>query len=594
MHAQPAVLRDYALLADGERGALVGPDGTMAWLCFPRWDSPAVFDSLIGGAGEYVVRPTGRWVYGGYYEDGLIWRNRWTTDQGRVECRDALALPGSASQARVIRMVTAHSAPAEVLVRLALRSDFGRDGVRDLHRDDEGSWRGKLGNGSFCWTGAPEAKVVRSGPHDDLVHTLVLPENGSRELVLTLSAAADLAPGNDPREAWRQTEQAWHQRLGPHRTSRLAARDVRHGRAVLHGLSSASGGMVAAATLGLPERARAGRNYDYRYAWVRDQCFAGHAGASADDPVLLDGSLSFVTARLIDDGPSLSPAYRVDGSPVPDERRLALAGYPGGQATVGNWVNSQFQLDSFGNALSLLATAERVQGLTPDQWRAVSLAAQAVSERQHDPDSGIWEIEPRLWTQSRLQCVAGLRAVAGLHRATPVEARRWAAQADRLLAEAVRVGLHPSGRWQRSPDDPRVDAALLLPAVRGALPVHDPRTQATLAAVLDTLVEDGHCYRFQHGNRPLAQTEGAFLLCGFLMSLSLLDQGQLPEAVGWFERTRAAVGPPGLLSEEYDVHQRQLRGNLPQAFVHALLIEAAARLDKALSQPASPPERRSA
>jgi GH15 family glucan-1,4-alpha-glucosidase len=206
----------------------------------------------------------------------------------------------------------------------------------------------------------------------------------------------------------------------------------------------------------------------------------------------------------------------------------------------------------------------------------------------------MWEIEPRHWTQSRLQCVAGLRAVSALPRAGSAEASAWAALADSLLRDATQVGLHPSGRWQRSPDDPRVDSALLLPAVRGAVDVQDPRTRATLAAVLETLVQDGYCYRFQHGEHPLDHTEGAFLLCGFLLSLSLLDQGRLPEAVSWFERTRAAAGPPGLLSEEYDVVQRQLRGNLPQAFVHALLIETATRLNSALTRPSTPSERTSA
>jgi GH15 family glucan-1,4-alpha-glucosidase len=126
-----------------------------------------------------------------------------------------------------------------------------------------------------------------------------------------------------------------------------------------------------------------------------------------------------------------------------------------------------------------------------------------------------------------------------------------------------------------------VDAALLLPAIRGVLPASDPRTVATLRAIDAELVQDGYCYRFRHGDQPLALAEGSFLLCGFLMALALLDQGDVSAATGWFERTRAAVGPPGLLTEEYDVGQRQLRGNLPQAFVHALLIETAHRLDLA-------------
>ncbi|WP_264001054.1 glycoside hydrolase family 15 protein, partial [Mycobacterium pseudoshottsii] len=138
--------------------------------------------------------------------------------------------------------------------------------------------------------------------------------------------------------------------------------------------------------------------------------------------------------------------------------------------------------------------------------------------------------------------------------------------------------VHPSGRWQRAPDDPRVDAALLVPALRGAVPPDDPRSTATLRAVLGELEDDGYVYRFRHDERPLAEAEGAFLLCGFWAALACLQQGDMVRATRYFERNRAGCGPPGLFGEEYDVEQRQLRGNLPQAFVHALLIETSLRV----------------
>jgi GH15 family glucan-1,4-alpha-glucosidase len=138
--------------------------------------------------------------------------------------------------------------------------------------------------------------------------------------------------------------------------------------------------------------------------------------------------------------------------------------------------------------------------------------------------------------------------------------------------------LHRSGRWQRSASDERLDAALLLPPLRGAIAASDPRTLATLRAYTDELTQDGYAYRYRPDERPLGQAEGAFLLCGFILSLALAEQGDAVAAGRWFERNRAACGPPGLLSEEFDVEQRQLRGNLPQAFVHALLLECAATL----------------
>jgi GH15 family glucan-1,4-alpha-glucosidase len=206
----------------------------------------------------------------------------------------------------------------------------------------------------------------------------------------------------------------------------------------------------------------------------------------------------------------------------------------------------------------------------------VEAAVDAIGQRGGEADAGIWELEPRRWTHSRLTCVAGLRAIA---RYAPAgQGARWNTLADAILADADGDCLHPSGRWQRSPEDPRVDAALVLPAVRGAIPAHDPRTRATLAAVLDELSRDEFVYRFRLGDLPLGEGEGAFLLCGFAASLALHQQGDEARANRWFERSRSGCGSPGLLAEEYDVEQRQLRGNLPQAFVHAMLLEAATRL----------------
>ncbi|TMD91758.1 MAG: glycoside hydrolase family 15 protein, partial [Chloroflexi bacterium] len=185
------------------------------------------------------------------------------------------------------------------------------------------------------------------------------------------------------------------------------------------------------------------------------------------------------------------------------------------------------------------------------------------------------EIEPRRWTHSRLVCAAGLRAVAA-RRGAGAHSAGWSALADALVAGCAATATHPSGRWQRAADDPRVDAALLLPALRGAVPADDPRTLATLRAVEAELTTDGYAYRYRPDARPLGEAEGAFLLCGFVMSLAVGQQGDAVGAARWFERNRAACGPPGLYSEEFDVEQRQLRGNLPQAFVHALLLECAA------------------
>jgi GH15 family glucan-1,4-alpha-glucosidase len=335
----------------------------------------------------------------------------------------------------------------------------------------------------------------------------------------------------------------------------------------MRGLTSRQGdGMVAAATTSLPEHSEAGRNYDYRYAWIRDQCYAGCAAAAAGATDLFDAAVRFVSARLLADGPELSPAYTVVGGPVPDQRTLPLPGYPGADVRIGNHVNQQFQLDAFGEVLRLLSAANQAGRLDDDGRRAAKLAVDSIEARWDQRDAGIWELDADWWTHSRLMCIAGLRA--------------WHADglADTILEATTARCTHRSGRWQRSADDARVDASLLLGAVRNALPPTDPRSIATLAAVADQLTEDGYVYRFRADERPLGQAEGAFTLCGFWMSQAWHALGHDMTAARWFERTRATCGPPGLLTEEVDVAQRQLRGNFPQAFVHAALLECAATL----------------
>ena len=401
---------------------------------------------------------------------------------------------------------------------------------------------------------------VAAGAHHDLV------------LELSDRTLPDDLP--DPDVTWAGTQAAWRNAVPRFDTS-AAPHDTRHSYTVLRGLTSVDGGMVAAATMSLPERAEQGRNYDYRYVWIRDQCYAGQAVAAEGPHPLLDDAVAFVAGRILDDGPNLTPAYTTTGGRVPDECPLDLPGYPGGYDILGNHVNAQFQLDAFGEALLLFAAAARHDRLEPDHWRAVTVTVAAVEKRWREPDTGIWELDEHRWAHSRLICSAGLRAVAGC--TSGADAAAWSTLADLILADAADC-VHASGRWQRAPDDERVDASLLLPALRGALPASDPRSVATYRAVAAELAEDGYVYRFRPDPRPLGQAEGAFALCGFVMALAAQQQGDHLGAARWFERNRAACGSPGLYAEEYDVRQRQLRGNVPQAFVHALMLEASVRL----------------
>jgi GH15 family glucan-1,4-alpha-glucosidase len=462
---------------------------------------------------------------------------------------------------------------------LSIAAEYGHAGSVPWRRQGE-YWTCAYPGVHAWWRGAGNARPDQE--QAGLVADFDLAAGEHHDLVLHLSVRDDPMGADDlnPDELWRSTEMAWSRAIPPCRDLEAAA-DLRRAFAVLRGLTTPGGATVAAATTSLPERAQAGRNYDYRYAWVRDTCYIGRAGASVPGAqAVLDDAVRWLTERVLSDGAGTKPAYQVDGSAVPEPCHLGLPGYPGGSDVVGNPVGSQFQLDLFGEVLLILARAAGLDRIDADGWKAAEIAIDAIAQRYAEKESGIWEIEPNLWTHSRLICVAGLRAIAQ-HGAPG----RWRTEAltlaDRLLSQADRRCLHPSGRWQRAPDDRRVDASLLLAEVRGALPPHDPRSVATREAVLNDLSQDFYLYRYSDPAKPLGESEGAFLVCNFWMVLAKLRAGEVTSAARWFERSRASSGSSGLFSEEYDVEQNQLRGNIPQAFVHALLIESAAELSRA-------------
>ncbi|MEV4258848.1 glycoside hydrolase family 15 protein [Spirillospora sp. NPDC049652] len=565
-HRMLHVLRDYAFVGDGERGALIGPHGDLAWMCFPSWESPPVFAGLLGGAGRYVVCPVAeRRVWGGYYEEsGLVWRSRWGVPGGVVECHEALVSPAETGRAVVLRRIFGVHGTARV------RVTFGLAGG-ERHWTD-GSWAGRDGDLFFRWTGAPE-----SASGWPLTFDVELREGETRDLVLELATQPVKGSSGAPDGLWEQTRADWEARI-PDCSDTVAPRDARLAYAVLSGLTSSGGGMAAAATTSLPEHLAGSRNFDYRYAWIRDQCIAGQAvAAHGGQLALLDAATGFVADRLVQDGAGMHPAYTVSGGMIPGEHPAGLPGYPGSEAVYGNRVIKQFQLDVFGEALLLFAAAARHDRVDAHIAEAAAAAVRAIGERWREADYGVWETELRCWMHSRLVCAAGLR------RAAPVVAARkdraaWEDLADLLLDETARTSLDDRDGWQRAADDDRVDAALLLPALRGAFPPDDPHMAATYRRVRAELEQEGYVYRYRVDRRPLGDIEGAFTLCGFMMAMADLQHGERELAVGQFERTRSACGATGLFTEEYDVRQRQVRGNLPQAFVHALFLETATRL----------------
>ncbi len=580
---RPHELHDYALLADGQRGILTDSDGDMAWMCFPTWSDPAVFAGLLGSGGSYRIQPACRYVPGGYYEDGtLIWRQRWVTDNGIIECRQALAYPASPHRGVILRRLTALDGDARVSAYVALAGNYGRRPSGRWHRDGPGgAWVTSVNGTEARWSGADDAVPLDTAAGPSMSLDLRLRHGRAHDLVLELQESPFEGQSTvDADDLWHRTVASWTEHI-PQCREMPTRRDVRQSFAVLRGLTDSAGATVAAVTTALPERAEAGRNYDYRYAWIRDTCYIGHAGAAVEGgEAILDDAVHWVCARLLSDGPSTSPAYKGDGTPVPEPTSLGLPGYPGGSDVVGNRVRHQFQLDLFGEVLLLLANAASRDRLEADGWRAAELAIAAIADRFGEKEHGIWEIGPDRWTHSRLICVAGLRSIA-THAPHSRHVTTALSLADRLLSEADRSALHTSGRWQRSPGDPRVDSSLLLSEVRGTVGPEDPRSVATRVAVIDELCEDDYIYRYAEPGEPLGKNEGAFLICNFWMALAYLGCGDTVKGAQYFERARASCSSSGLFSEEYDVAQRQLRGNLPQSFVHALLIETAATMGRA-------------
>ena len=284
--------------------------------------------------------------------------------------------------------------------------------------------------------------------------------------------------------------------------------------------------MVAAATTSLPERAEAGRNYDYRYVWIRDQCYAGQAVAAAGPHPLLDDAVRFVAARLLEHGDRPGPRlHHHRRTPCPTSATSDLPGYPGGPDIIGNWVNQQFQLDAFGEALLLFAAAAGHDRLDTD-----ALEGRRSRRRRHHPPLDrtrrrhLGDRQPALDPQpaDRRRRAARHRRRPPTPRPTPPTGSPWPTTSS---PTPPRTPCTPPDTGNAPPTTRPWTPRCCCPALRGAVPADDPRTTATLHAYLRDLTRDGYAYRFRHDDRPLADAEGSFLLCGFLVALSLHQQG---------------------------------------------------------------------
>jgi GH15 family glucan-1,4-alpha-glucosidase len=586
----PLPIEDYAMIGDCHTAALVGKNGSIDWLCFPRFDSAACFAALLGGPehGRWLIAPTRPVlrVSRRYRNDSLILETDIDTDQGSVRLIDYMPL--SDERWDVVRIVEGVSGRVALRMELVVRFDYGSI-VPWVRRCNE----------VLLMTAGPDtlelaASVELAGENMKTVAQFGV-EAGQREsFVLNYRPSHHATRAAvDAYEELNKTAGLWH------RWSRRCSYRGRWQAAVMRSLITLkgltykpSGGTVAAATTSLPEQPGGVRNWDYRYCWLRDATFTLNA-------LLLTGYIEEATdwrewlLRAVAGSPNdLQILYGVTGVRRLDEAELAwLPGYQGAAPVrVGNAASRQFQLDVYGEVMDTLHLA-RMSGLDPEPaaWNVQLALLKFLEDKWTEPDDGIWEVRGprRHFTHSKVMAwVAFDRGIKDAERdglEAPLE--RWRAIRSAIHAEVCAKGFDfASNAFVQSYESPHLDASLLLIPQVGFLPLDDPRVLGTIAAIERELVVEGLVLRYatETGVDALPAGEGTFLPCSFWLADSYALTGRRQEAEALFERLLALRNDVGLLAEEYDPRTKRMLGNFPQALTHMALVNTA----RLLSMPA--------
>ena len=586
----PLPIEDYAMIGDCHTAALVGKNGSIDWLCFPRFDSAACFAALLGGPehGRWLIAPTRPVlrVSRRYRNDSLILETDIDTDQGSVRLIDYMPL--SDERWDVVRIVEGVSGRVALRMELVVRFDYGSI-VPWVRRCNE----------VLLMTAGPDtlelaASVELAGENMKTVAQFGV-EAGQREsFVLNYRPSHHATRAAvDAYEELNKTAGLWH------RWSRRCSYRGRWQAAVMRSLITLkgltykpSGGTVAAATTSLPEQPGGVRNWDYRYCWLRDATFTLNA-------LLLTGYIEEATdwrewlLRAVAGSPNdLQILYGVTGVRRLDEAELAwLPGYQGAAPVrVGNAASRQFQLDVYGEVMDTLHLA-RMSGLDPEPaaWNVQLALQKFLEDKWTAPDDGIWEVRGprRHFTHSKVMAwVAFDRGIKDAERdglEAPLE--RWRAIRSAIHAEVCAKGFDfASNAFVQSYESPHLDASLLLIPQVGFLPLDDPRVLGTIAAIERELVVEGLVLRYatETGVDALPAGEGTFLPCSFWLADSYALTGRRQEAEALFERLLALRNDVGLLAEEYDPRTKRMLGNFPQALTHMALVNTA----RLLSMPA--------
>jgi GH15 family glucan-1,4-alpha-glucosidase len=589
------LIEDYALIGDLQTAALVGRDGSIDWLCFPRFDSGAVFAALLGDPrnGRWLLTPDCRVerCERRYRERSLVQQLDFHTDHGVVRVTDFM--PPRGVDPDVVRIVEGLEGSVPMRMELVLRFDYG----------SIVPWVRRLDGDSRIAVAGPDAVCLRTpvevrGENLTTVAEFTVGEGERVPFVLTWFPSHREPPDAiDAESALEDTCAYWREWLSRCSYGGRYEQAVLCSLMVLKAMTYApTGGLVAAPTTSLPEQIGGIRNWDYRYCWLRDATFA--LAALLENGFVDEAGAwrSWLLRAVAGDPDDLQIMYGPAG-----ERRLTefevtwLAGYEGSQPVrVGNGASEQFQLDVYGEVLDVLYQA-RCRGLPADEsaWALVVKMLENLERRWREPDEGIWEVRGprRHFTHSKVMAwVAfdrGLRLIEELGRVGPAD--RWRAIRDEIHAEVLERGFDDElGSFVQSYGSKRLDASLLTIPLYGFLPADDPRVRSTVEAVRRELVQDGFVLRYRHDEETeavdgLPPGEGAFFLCSFWLVDNLVLLGELDAAQELFERLLALRNDVGLLAEEYDSGLGRLVGNFPQAFSHIGLVNTAMRLDGALT-----------
>ena len=587
-------IEDYALIGDSYSAALVARDGSIDWLCLPRFDSGAVFAALLGTRehGRWLLAPCGevRAVRRRYRADTLILETDFETADGAVRLIDCM--PERTRAPDLVRVVEGLRGHVPMRLELLLRCDYGAI-VPWVQAIEGGLWA-IAGPDSFLF----RTTVPLRWEHEACVADFQVAAGQRIGFTLTWHPSHESSPPlRDTEEALTATE-GWWRAWSARCTYRGPWRDaVLRSLITLKALTYApTGGIVAAATTSLPEQLGGVRNWDYRYCWLRDSTFTLLALLNAGYREEAQAWRQWLLRAVAGTPAATNIMYGLAGERRLPELELGwLPGYGGARPVrIGNAAARQFQLDIYGEVLDVMYHSRRF-GLQPDEagWRLEEALVAFVETAWERPDEGIWEVRGprRHFTHSKVMAWVALdRAIKTVEHFQvdgPVE--RWRLLRDTIHQQICQQGFDAARHtFVQSYGAQELDASLLLLPLVGFLPATDPRVQGTVAAIERHLLRDGLVYRYTSAEAVdgLPPGEGAFLVCTCWLADTYMLLGRDQDARRLFERLLALRNDVGLLAEEYDPLAQRLVGNFPQALSHIGLVTTALNLSPQEPAPA--------